>query len=97
METIEIPAEKLMAFAGKYLLDFQVPEIGDYFIEVTIKDNKLVVYDPNNSETNILTALEELKFIDLNTGDNIEIKVSEDTGKVNMVFNNRFSFNKIEE
>ncbi len=97
VETIEVPVDKLKAFTGKYILDFQVPEIGDYYIEVTVKDNKLVVYDPNNSETNILTALEELKFIDLATGDDIEIQVSEDTGEIGMLFNNRFRFDKVEE
>ena len=97
VETVEIPVEQLNVFTGKYLLDFQVPEIGDYFIEVTVINNKLVVNDPNNKETNILTAMEELKFIDLNTGDDIEIQVSEDTGEIGILFNNRFQFNKIEE
>ena len=72
VETIELSVEKLNELVGQYKLNFQVPDIGDYFIDVTIEDNKLVVFDPNNNETNILTALEEGKFLDLTTGDNNE-------------------------
>ncbi len=97
VETIYLPVEKLNSFAGKYKLDFQVPDIGDYFIEVTVKDNKLVVYDPNNSETNILAALEDLKFIDLVTGDKVEFQISEETGKKGVLFNGRFQFNSVED
>ena len=97
IETIDLPVEKLNELAGKYKLDFQVPEIGDYFIEVTVKDNGLVVYDPNNNETNILTALEELKFIDLTTGDKVDFQIADDTGKTGVLFNGRFQFDEVED
>ena len=86
-----------MSFTGKYLLDFQVPEIGDYLIDVSVEDDHLVIYDSNNNETNILTALEEMKFIDLASGDEVDIQVSEDTGETSIIFNNRFHFDKMEK
>ena len=97
VETIDLPREKLDKLVGQYKLNFQVPNIGDYLIEVTIKDNKLTVFDPNNNETNVLAALEELKFIDLATGDKVDFQVSEETGTVRVDFNARFQFDKIED
>ena len=93
--TIEVPLAKLNDLVGKYKLDFQVPDIGDYIINITIEDNKIIVNDPNNGETNVLTATEELKFIDLDSGDKVEFQQTEDSQGV--LFNNRFQFYKIEK
>jgi CubicO group peptidase (beta-lactamase class C family) len=95
VEVIEVDEEKLNNLVGKYLLDFQVPDIGDYIIDIEIKDDKLFVTDPNNGDTNILNALEELKFIDLENGDEVVFQLGED--KVGILWNNRFQFNKIEQ
>lgn len=97
VETIELPVAKLNELIGQYKLDFQVPEIGDYLIEVTVKNNKLVVFDPNNNETNILVALGELKFIDLATGDKVAFQQAADSGKTGVLFNSTYQFDKIEE
>lgn len=97
VETIDLPIEKLNELVGQYKLNFQVPDIGDYLVDVSIKNNKLFVFDPNNNDTNILTALEELKFIDLSLGDEVEFQISEDTGKVGFLWSGRFQFYKIDE
>ena len=94
VELIEVEKEKLDDLVGKYLLDFQVPDIGDYIIDIEIKDNKLFVTDPNNGETNVLNALEDLKYIDLESGDEVVFQIGED--KVGVLWNNRFQFYKIE-
>lgn len=92
IETVEIPVEKLNSLIGKYKLNFQVNGIGDYFIDVKTKNNRLVVNDPNNGEVNVLTAIKEFEFIDLETG----AKVKFNTDKVNksIVFDERYTFNK---
>lgn len=94
VDVIEVEEEKLNNLVGKYLLDFQVPDIGDYIIDIEIKDNKLFVTDPNNGDTNVLNALEELKFIDLENGDKVIFQLEED--KVGFLWNNRFQFYRIE-
>ncbi len=95
IETIEIPLEKLKSLTGKYKLNFQVNGIGDYLIDIKIKDNKLIVNDPNNGEVNILTATKEFNFIDLDSGDTIKFNNNDNSKTV--VFNSRFTFNKIED
>jgi CubicO group peptidase (beta-lactamase class C family) len=95
IETIEIPIEKLNSLTGKYKLNFQVNGIGDYLIDVKIENNKLIVNDPNNGEINILAATKELNFIDLASGDTIKF-TNTDASKT-VVFNNRFTFNKMED
>lgn len=94
VEVIEVEEEKLNNLVGKYLLDFQVPGIGDYIIDIEIKNNKLFVTDSNNGETNVLTALDELKFIDLENGDEVLFQIGGD--KLGLLWNKRFQFYKIE-
>lgn len=95
VEVIEVEEEKLNNLVGKYMLDYQVPGIGDYITDIEIKDNKLFVTDPNNGDTNVLTALEELKFIDLDSGDEVVFQIGGD--KLEILWNNRFQFFKIEK
>ena len=94
VDVIEVEEEKLKNLVGKYLLDFQVPDIGDYIIDIEIKNDKLFVSDPNNGDSNFLSAIEELKFINLENGDEVVFQLEED--KVGILWNNRFQFNKIE-
>ena len=95
VEVKEVDAEKLKKFVGKYLLDFQVPEIGDYIIDIQIKDSKLFVTDSNSGENSILTPLDELKFIDLENGDEVLFQIGGD--KEGLLWNNRFQFDRIDE
>ncbi len=95
VEVINLPIGNLNNLIGKYKLDFQVPDIGDYIIEITVRENKLFVTDPNNGDTNVLTALEALKFIDLEKGDEVLFQVGEE--KQGLLWSNRFQFNKINE
>lgn len=94
LDVIEVEEEKLNNLVGKYLLDFQVPDIGDYIIDIEIKNDKLFVSDPNNGDSYILSAIEELKFIDLENADEVVFQLEGD--KVGILWNNRFQFNKIE-
>jgi len=93
VETIELPIDRLSHLTGKYILDFQVPEIGDYIIEVTIEGNKLYINDPND-ENVILTPMKELQFINLDNGDEVVFELG---SKKTLLWNNRFHFDKIEQ
>jgi len=95
VETINIPLESLNNLTGIYKLDFQVPDVGDYVIDITIKDNNLFVTDTNNGDTNVLAAIENLKFIDLESGDEVMFQLMED--KQGILWNNRSQFYKIED
>jgi hypothetical protein len=93
VETISLPEEKLNKLTGKYKLDFQVPGIGDYFIELKVVSGKLVVNDTNTKETTILAALEEFKFIDLDSGQEIKFQLKSD--KTGLLLNNQYQFYKL--
>lgn len=96
VEPITLTREELNPFVGKYKLDYQVPGIGDYFIEISIKNDKLFVNDPNNGDTKVLTALGALKFIDLVIGDQGEFQIEND--KIDLIWgDNNFRFNKIDK
>jgi len=96
VEPITLSTKELNQFVGKYKLDYQVPNIGDYFIEISIKNGKLFVNDPNNGDTKVLTALGKLKFIDLKIGDQGEFEIKD--GKIELTWGaNGFHFNKIDK
>ena len=89
------PVDSLKRFTGEYQLDFQVPEIGDYKIEVTLGDGTLEVFNPNNGQRNTLSPLAPNDFIDLDSGD--EVQVSSKEGIPEILFNGRFRFEKLQE
>ena len=93
IKAIEIPIETLNEYTGTYQLNFQVPNIGDYFVEITIKNNHLCIYDPNNGELNILTPTAPSTFIDTDTGEKVSIQ--SDNNNLAMIFNNRYTFHRV--
>jgi len=97
VDIIDLPVEQLSKLLGKYKLDFQVPDIGNYIIEITLKNDKLLVFDPNNNDTNVLSALDEFNFIDLDKGDEVVFQIQEDTSKIGLLWSNRLQFYKISE
>lgn len=96
VEIIEMTDVELQKFKGKYLLDFQASNIGDYFIDVTVKDGKIHVMDSNNNEENLFTPQKDMNFIDLDKGDRVEVK-TDDSGNLSLFINERFTFNKVKE
>jgi CubicO group peptidase (beta-lactamase class C family) len=95
VEALELPIEKLEKLTGQYKLNFQVPEIGDYIIDITIKDNRLFVNDPGNTNTTVLTALQELKFIILENGDEVVFQLEKEN--IGILWNKQFQFYKIDD
>lgn len=95
VEIVEVPEPQLAVYAGQYKLNFQVPDIGDYLIDVTVRDKGLFVNDPNNGDTNDLYPLSKEKFLDLILGDEITFSISENQDTVGLLWNNRFQFYKV--
>ncbi|PTX44653.1 CubicO group peptidase (beta-lactamase class C family) [Christiangramia gaetbulicola] len=94
VEVIEMDEEELNKFAGKYLLDFEVPDIENYVIDIEVKDNRLYVNDSNNGDTNVLSPIEKSKFVDLESGDEVVFNVT--GNEVEITWNGRFQFQKIQ-
>jgi hypothetical protein len=95
VEVVNQLPDSLQRFTGSYRLDFLVPEIGDYNIEVTMTNGVLQIIDPNNGEHNVLTPLGSQNFIDLENGDEVEFAYQE--GKWEILFNGRYRFLKTED
>lgn len=95
IERVAVPVEELEKLVGKYQLTYQVPNVGDYLIEVSIENDRLVVTDPNSGEINKLTAIGKESFIDLKSGTQVAINAHEK--KQGLLFNGRFQFFKLEK
>ncbi len=89
------PTDSLERFTGKYQLVYEVPKIGDYQIQVSLGEGTLQVFDPNNGEENTLNPLGPRHFIDLESGDEVEIILEDDLPEI--IFNKRFRFLKLGE
>jgi hypothetical protein len=96
VEIADLAEEQLAQLAGKYKLDFQVPDIGDYFVDITVDGEQLLVIDPNNGEKNWLSPMDSLKFIDLTLGDNVKFSISEKRDTVSLLWNGYYQFYRVE-
>ncbi|MEZ4896037.1 MAG: serine hydrolase domain-containing protein [Saprospiraceae bacterium] len=93
VELTSLSSEQLDRLSGRYLLSEQVPGIGDYFVNLSVKDGQIVVDDPNSKETNYLSSLDEWHYIDVNTGDEVEFVASETSpGGFQLTWNKQFVF-----
>jgi hypothetical protein len=96
IEVIKIPVEQLSKLTGKYKLNFQIPGIGDYFIEMSIKDSSLIVNDLITKQVSKLYPLQDLKFIDIESGEEVQFQISGDYDKIDLLWNNQYPFSKID-
>ncbi|HAF31162.1 MAG TPA: serine hydrolase [Bacteroidales bacterium] len=96
IEVIKIPVDQLNKLTGKYKLNFQIPGIGDYFIEMRIKDSSLTVNDLITKQVSKLYPLQELKFIDIESGEEVQFQKSGDSDKIGLIWNNQYPFSKID-
>lgn len=96
VEIADLTEAQLSQYAGKYKLNFQVPDIGDYFVDVSVEEDQLLVEDPNNGDENYLSPLSEEDFIDLTLGDNVKFSISENRDTVGMLWNGYYQFYRVE-
>lgn len=81
-------------FLGKYLYTEQIPGIGDYYVDLIQDGENIILVDLNNNEENVMYALDSLNFIDIDSGDEMEFVLSQDT--VGFNWNKRHTFYKVE-
>lgn len=96
IETIELASEDLKKFTGIYQYTDQVPGVGDYKVEIKIEHDKLTVIDTNENARFDLIPLEELKFIDIEKGDEILFQEDGDSQSFSFLWNDRFQFNRVD-
>lgn len=87
---IELSAAELSSFEADYVLDYQVPGIGDYNAEVKLVDGMLKVFDKVEQQTFNLIPIGEHLFLDIELGYKFEFKPEENSLEVN----NQFRFIK---
>lgn len=95
VERYDISKEELEKLVGKYQLTFQVPGVGDYFIELKLENNMIVAIDLNDNEKNVLTAVGPDRFIDLDGGNQVQINTYEK--KQGFMFNGQYQFYKLDK
>lgn len=83
--------EKLRQLAGRYLPAFQVADPGEFTLDIEAKDNSLLLTQAGRQEPVVLTPVDELKFVDLESGDEVVFQMGDKPG---MLWNNRFPFQK---
>jgi CubicO group peptidase (beta-lactamase class C family) len=97
IEVIDLQAEKLTRLTGRFKLDYQIPEIGDYFIEVSIKDSSLIVNDLITKQVSKLYPLEEFKFIEIEGGEEVLFQLQGESKKTGLLWNNQYQFFRMDE
>jgi hypothetical protein len=95
IKVINVPIEQLTKLTGKYKLN-QVPDKGDYFIDVSLKDGNLFVDNPNNNKIIKFYPLKELKFFDIESGIELLFQVSNKSDKIGLLYNKQFQFYRVD-
>jgi CubicO group peptidase (beta-lactamase class C family) len=80
---------------GKYVLNQEVPGIGQYIVELEFRENELMVFDPNNDETDILSPTSDSTFIDMEDGDRVSFAFNNDS--ISFEWNGYYQFYKLTE
>lgn len=88
---VDLPLGALEKWTGRYQYEEQVPGIGDYVVTVNIKDGRLEVYDAPEETNHVLTPLGDEKFIDLESGDELQF-TSGENGRRGFTWNGAYRF-----
>ena len=95
VELADLTQEELENLAGSYQLNRPLDGIENYVVEVSVKGNKIFVYDPNNGDENLLSPTSTTDFVDLTTGDRVEFQITQNP--VGMLWGGSFQFRKVED
>ncbi|MBR9998827.1 MAG: hypothetical protein KFF73_07640 [Cyclobacteriaceae bacterium] len=93
IEPVDLPADELAKLTGRYYLDNEQ----DYFVEIKLKNGRLLVIDLNEQDSTELSALDKSKFILLEYGDEVVFQNPERGKSASVLWNNRFQFYKTED
>jgi CubicO group peptidase (beta-lactamase class C family) len=92
VEIVDLPPEQMKKLAGIWKYDGQVPEIGDYTMKLSVEEDKLVVYDPQEETTYYFSPMADMKFIDLERNENISFTCND--GCSEFAWNGQYRFLK---
>lgn len=95
VELADLSPEQLENLAGNYQLNRPLDGIQEYVVEVSVRGNKIFVYDPNNGDENLLSPTSETDFVDLTSGDRVKFQPSENP--IGMLWGGNFQFFKVEK
>jgi len=96
LKTIALDPSELKNFDGKFKYDGQIPEVGEYIVEIKMIGKELVILDANPLKALDLklVPMDGLNFVDLEKG--VEIIFSKDgEGLISSFRGPGFTFNKI--
>ncbi|MEL6846081.1 MAG: serine hydrolase, partial [Bacteroidota bacterium] len=94
IKLVEVETNILQTYVGQYRYVEQVDGIGDYYINVSLKNGQLQVDDPNDGEHLDLLSIAEDEFVSLETEDWIGFTASQNDQPMEMQLN-RFRFLKV--
>lgn len=97
VERVAIKENALEVMKGRYKCTEQIPGVGDYYVNMLIKDGQLLLEDPNDNSNSNFTPLGELKFIDIETGDQIQFEANNAPEQQVFKWNNYYTFEKVAE
>lgn len=95
VEVVNLNPEQLEHLAGSYKLNRPLNGIENYIVEISVRGEKIFVYDPINGDENLLSPTSETDFVDLSTGDRVKFQPSENP--VGMLWGGSYQFYKVEE
>ena len=85
--------DHLNKFIGRYKHETPMEGVGEYFVDIKIENDKIILFDPNDGQREEMTPLDQFKFIDLEDGDELVFQISADSS--GFKWNNRFQFYKV--
>lgn len=95
IKLVEVETDILQTYVGQYRYEQQVDGIGDYLINVSLKDGQLQVDDPNDGEHLDLSPVAEDEFVSLETEDWVGFTASQNAQPIQMQLN-RYRFTKVD-
>jgi CubicO group peptidase (beta-lactamase class C family) len=92
VQPIDLSQKELLKYTGRY----QFREMGDYFLEIYLKDsNKIVLYDPNDKTKHTYVPISKTDFVDIENGLKSSFVVNTLTGEIKaMNYSGVYTFHK---
>lgn len=97
IQKAKLSEAQLNQMAGNYKSSIEVPGVGIYYVDITVKDDYLMIEDKIENATQKFIPLEELKFMDIETREQVDFKKDNEGKIIGFVYNGELPFEKFEE
>lgn len=91
IENIKLNKTVALTLPGKY----EFADEPGYFVELNIKDNKVMIFDPSTEVLSIFAATSDNTLINLESGSKIVLKKDENGKVKGFIWSEHFQFNKV--